>query len=489
MGNEQAVRGSQHGVGKQTLTSSAELEMCSNPGKATLTEDMVSSEEVDLARVAQRAGERVVDKGRFEYVVQADGSFEVAKAPVPYTASKGRRITIGQLPSVWGVLHDLLLAQPAATARAPRQGTRSARAPLSPEAMAANDERVRGGKAATVEGSTLDIAKTKADQGNAGTHYRRRDLKQADIKAMLTGDKDANAFYCSGFAMWTLAAAGYDLDTPIVGDDGKPFSYTQIVEDKDPKCDAEQIEARRKKAKGPMGQVAAAGIELGANEYPTTGKITFRKLIDGDPLAIQLMTQIEREAIGPGTWLGVHRSPGMAIFDELIDGQDGTATAAKGLAGAFEAFGIGREVPEAEQKPGDFAQTRTRADAYTGAGHAFQVWSVRARGDAILGEERSPRAVADGAPAGWNEGVEYVIEKDTDPALVGEHTVLAATRIEANVEGMMVPEQKAKAENGKKPPPGDGGVQISGEHPVLSAKQRKDGMVVFYGRLGSSPWK
>jgi len=464
------------------------------PGKATLTERLEqSSEEDDLARVARRAGERLVDKGRFAYVVQADGSFEVTSAPVPFTASKGRRITLAELPAVWGVLHDLLLAQPPATAPAPRAakpapaaGSDAPRAPLSADAMAANDARVRS-KPATLEGSTLDIAKTRADLGNVGTHYRRLDLTKADVKLMMTGAKDATAFYCSGFAMWTLAAAGYDLDAPILGTDGKPFSYTAIMSNEEP-----AIVENGRKSKRLMEQVTEAGLELAADEYPTSGKITFRKLIDGDGAAMMMMTKIEREGLDKGTWLGVHRHPGAAIFDELIDGQDGTARAAKGLAGAFEAFGIGREIPEIDQKPGDFAQTRTRDKdgAYDGRGHAFQVWSVRAHGNAILGEERSPTPVAGAAAAGWSEGVEFVIDKDTDPALVGEHTVVAATRIEANLESSMVPEQKAKADKkGEKPKPGDGGVQITGERPVPATGKASEGLVVFYGRLGSSPWE
>src|SRR5688572_12242579 len=161
MGNERASYGEQHGVGKQTLTSSAEFEMCVPPGKTTLVEAEaeVSSVESDLARVARRVGERVVDKGKFEYVVQADGSFEIAKAPPPFAHSKGRRITIGELPSVWGVLHDLLLAQPsqnAAPSSTPvtSEAAKPAQAPkagLSREAMEENDKRVKS-KAAQVEG-------------------------------------------------------------------------------------------------------------------------------------------------------------------------------------------------------------------------------------------------------------------------------------------------------------------------------------------------
>lgn len=482
MGNQYASYGQEQSVvGKQTLTSSQELEMCV-PGKSTLAEAEMSSVEGDVARVAQRAGERVVDKGHFEYMVQADGSFEISKAPVPFTASKGRRITVAELPSVWGVLHDILLAQPSQSAKVPRPAPapRPAGQPLSQDAMLANEARVR---ANGDQGKTLDVAKTKADQGNAGTHYRRLDLTQGDVKRMMSGDKDANAFYCSGFAMWTLAAAGYDLDSAILGSDGKPFTYTAINKTED----ADTI-ARFRKSERLMKQVTDAGLELAADEFPSSGKITFRKIIDGDPIAMELITKIEREALGPGIWLGVHRSRGTKVFDEMIDGAN-TENAAKGLAGAFELFGIGREVPELDQKPGDFAQTRKKEKGeYTGAGHAFQVWSVHATGSAIFGQEGSPRCITDESAKGWRDNVELVIDKDTNPALVGEHTITKARRIEANIEGAMVDEQKAKAEKGKKAPAGDGGVQITGDVDVPAKGGKSEDLVVFYGRLASSPW-
>ena len=134
---------------------------------------------------------------------------------------------------------------------------------------------------------------------------------------------------------------------------------------------------------------------------------------------MELITKIEREALGPGIYLGVHRSRGTKVFDEMIDG-DNTANAAKGLAGAFELFGIGREFPELEQKPGDFAQTRRKEKGeYTGAGHAWQVWSVHAIGSATFGQDGSPKCVTDENAKGWKERVPFIIDKDTNPALVG----------------------------------------------------------------------
>lgn len=69
--------------------------------------------------------------------------------------------------------------------------------------------------------------------------------------------------------------------------------------------------------------------------------------------------------------------------------------------------------------------------------------------------------------------MKYTITNDTDPALVGMHTVLKAARLEANVPESM--RDKAGDSNS------DGGVQIT-------APQRVGEGLVFYGRLGSSKW-
>src|SRR5690242_3694057 len=99
MGNEYASHGSQLGIGKQTLTSAQEYEMCI-PGKSTLAEAEMSSVEGDVARVARRAGERIVDRAQFDYLVLADGSFQVVNAPAPFNKKElnviGRRITVGE---------------------------------------------------------------------------------------------------------------------------------------------------------------------------------------------------------------------------------------------------------------------------------------------------------------------------------------------------------------------------------------------------------
>ena len=501
MGNDLATPGKQSAAASWDLRSSNSQDVAV-PGKTTLTETLASSPAIDLARVASRAGERVVDRGKFEYVVRPDGSFEIVKAPVPYTASQGRRITLDELPAVWGILHALLLAcaaaspaAPTTAAPAPARSRGKARTPVSEAERATNDARMRSrwnAKTktmepiqATVEGnSTLEIAATRAALGNEGTHYRRKDATDLDVKKMVTGAPDATTFWCSGFSMWTLAAAGYNLDSQVLGSDGKPFTFTGIVtsQQKDPDKKKAEVDAGRANA-GRMKQVTDAGFVLAEDEYPTHGTITFRKLIDGHGLPVLAMSMIEADPQRPGGWRGVIREPANS-FAGLIDGPDHTALAAMGAPGAFELFGIGHVVPELEQKPGDFAQERWLENgAYTGAGHAYQVWSVTAKGSAMFGEKGSPEPADGAALSGWHEGTTFRITKDTNPSHVGEHVVIAATRIEANIEDAFAKDPKDK----KPATRGDGGVQITNEHAVPNVN-RHEGCVVFYGRLGSSPW-
>ena len=110
----------------------------------------------------------------------------------------------------------------------------------------------------------------------------------------------------------------------------------------------------------------------------------------------------------------------------------------------------------------------------------------------VLGGWIAIQAMMLGALSGWHDGVEFDITADTDPATVGEHTVLSAQRIEANIGGAM--EDKKSDGGGAQDKKGrylggDGGVQITGEKAVPDAGLSSySGYVVFYGRLSSSRW-
>jgi hypothetical protein len=107
---------------------------------------------------------------------------------------------------------------------------------------------------------------------------------------------------------------------------------------------------------------------------------------------------------------------------------------------------------------------------------------ARVTGAALFGTNlpRAPRP-ASGTLEGWHDHVEYLVDASTDPALVDAHTANGAKRVEPQNEGVI---SDAKADTG-----GDGGVQITGWKPVPDAGLKSyTGYVVFYGRLGTSPW-
>jgi hypothetical protein len=312
-------------------------------------------------------------------------------------------------------------------------------------------------KTPTIEGSTLDVAKTRADKGDAGTTYSLGGAGLAE--SIMGGKEDATTFYCSGLSIWTLATAGYDVAKPIVGADSVPYTWTKSTIKKDKKT----------------GQDVKKETEV---------QVTLKEIIDGEPRPVEAMAIAEHKGMKNGGSVGRINDKGHALGHT----NDGDANAVKGAAGAFELAGIGSEVSELEQKPGDFAQSRRTTAGkdddtevkHRGAGHAWQVWSVRAQGSAIFGQKGSPKSTGV-ALEGWQENIEFIIDKDTLPSLVGTHKVLKATRIEANIAGAG---NLAGSKAG-----GDGGVQITGESSVPDPGSKiYTGYVVYYGRLGTSPW-
>src|SRR5690606_12434542 len=88
-------------------------------------------------------------------------------------------------------------------------------------------------------------------------------------------------------------------------------------------------------------------------------------------------------------------------------------------------------------RPGDFAQTR---DIGSPKGHAFQVWEVEARGDAIAGLEGSPEVVTPGratphAPSGGTlqQGAVFRIGPTTAPETIRSAYAIRWSVIESNI--------------------------------------------------------
>lgn len=476
-------------AGKQTRT---ELEYgdwgAHTPGKQTLTEQFYSQDVQnlqvmnDLQRVSSRAGETFKDGGNFVYRARADGAFEVIETPASYKAHFNNKaippITLSGATAVWHTLFNLLSQKPASrpaqpTAAAdPRPSTPPVPSDLA--GLASRESALRSETRRTVEGTPLEIANTRAALGDAGTHYHwgagNKNWDKAtddEVNAVTSGDKNATAFWCSGLVMWSLVAAGYDLEQPL---------HTFIVVSKDQMKFSRQLNGTDKRTKAlaeKAGTKTVDGTEILPTDWAIEVRITPHSLIEGMADRVAVMTYVERQGL-KDMYVGAWRNlPGNGNgFKAGME--DEPTQSVRGAAGAFVLAGIGTEVPSGQQKPGDFAQIRRReknAD-HVGAGHAFQVWSVHAKGAAMFGQAGSPEPVT-GTLEGWHTDVEFIITKETSPALVGMHTFVREKRLEANIRSTFADKT------------GDGGVQITKEE-----DHKEDGFdsQCFYGRLASSPW-
>jgi hypothetical protein len=318
-------------------------------------------------------------------------------------------------------------------------------------------------KTVAVEGELSDEEFTKLTAEKAVLDEASRAAQKVLAADIASGRDDVTRFYCSGLSMWTLAAAGYDITKRLNGPDGTEYRG-QIMKEVDVDANGKQV---KKGVKG-VGK---------AKVVADTKYVTLKLLVDGDAFAIETVTRAR--AAGTSTV----EITGTGYLTEH-DGE-GLAQAARGAAGAFVAAGIGTEIDELQQKPGDFAQsrrtTKVKGDAepiHHGAGHAWQVEDVRAEGEALFGKHGSPESL--GGKTGWQRD-RFVIKPTTDPRLVGEHTVTAAKRVEAQDESVV---DDKTGDTG-----GDGGVQLSGwKNAPDAGLKHYTGYVVFYGRLGTSAW-
>jgi hypothetical protein len=389
------------------------------PGKAALTDQLFTMGRATpsaVSRVKARKGESFRD-GDETYKVLADASFRKTW-PEPQRVIK----PIGEDAAEWTRLAGVL---------ARWDGTRASEG----EGHTA-DAPVQAPRKPTLGPDPLANAETRAALGDTGTHYSRGN------GALNQGRPDETTFFCSGLQVWALAAAGYDMRGPIKGRDGRPFTYT----------------------------VANAGVF-------SEKEINLKQLIDGEPEAVEAMILVEQLGMSKGGSVGFLSGTGHRT-GHRADG--GAYRAVKGAAGAFELAHLGREVSEREQKPGDFAQERRtqRADlGHDGAGHAWLVQSVVARGAAMFGEPGSPECT-NRSLAGWHEDVEFVINAHTRPELVGAHVVTAATRLEANEPG-----------NQGLAAGGDGGVHVTTPQKVGAHASAMTDAVTYVGRLATSPWE
>lgn len=330
--------------------------------------------------------------------------------------------------------------------------------------LAAHDKAVKKKEkdpSAVVEGELAPDQLEKLTAEKAELDAAAKVTSRALAAKIASGEEDATRFYCSGLSMWSLAAAGYDLTTRLKGPDGGEYRG-QIMKEVDVDENGKQV---------------AKGTGVGKKKILADTKyVTLKLLVDGDPNAIEIVTR----ARAAGKSLVEIEGTG---YQTAHDGE-GLADAAHGAAGAFVVAGIGTEVDEDKQKPGDFAQSRRTTSSakdskvkHRGAGHAWQVVEVEAKGMALFGRPGSPESK--NGMVGWASD-DFVIKSTTDPRLVGAHVVKAAKRVEAQDE-TVVSDKKGDTDH-------DGGVQVTGFKPVPDPGKGYTGYVVFYGRLGTSPW-
>ena len=145
----------------------------------------------------------------------------------------------------------------------------------------------------------------------------------------------------------------------------------------------------------------------------------------------------------------------------------------KGAAAGFVATGIGVEVDSSEAKPGDFVQTWLSTG---GGGHSTIIHRVHCTGAAIFGLSGSPTLVGavtplTGTAMGTDTPVSFIIDENTDPSLVGAHTVDKVEQLGAHLSGTN----------------SEGETESAGVY-TKKAKSLDDYNKAYLGRLNESPW-
>jgi hypothetical protein len=180
--------------------------------------------------------------------------------------------------------------------------------------------------------SQEEFAKITAEKAELDAEAKVTSRALAD--SIASGDEDVTRFYCSGLSMWTLAAAGYNITAKLKGPDGTEYRG-QIMKEVDVDANGKQV----KKGKG-VGK---------ARVVAETKYVTLKLLVDGDPLAIEIVTRAKAAGTSTVEITGTG-------YQTEHDGA-GLADAATGAAGAFIAAGIGDKSTSSRRSP---ATSRSR---------------------------------------------------------------------------------------------------------------------------------
>lgn len=152
---------------------------------------------------------------------------------------------------------------------------------------------------------------------------------------------------------------------------------------------------------------------------------------------------------------------------------EGSKDPIKGAAAGFVVHGLGYEVSDNSAiAPGDFIQTWSSRPG----GHSQMVHRAHCTGAAIFGQPGSPTPIGFEAPAGGGAmgvgaPVQFKIDENTDPKLVGAHTVTKVEMLGCHLAG-------TDSEGAKNDP----GVYTKAAHGLGNYHR------LFAGRLNSSAW-
>jgi hypothetical protein len=344
--------------------------------------------------------------------------------------------------------------------------------------------------------------------------------KFADKQAIYSGIPDRNTFWCSALTIWTLSAAGYDLDQDVLGApqadghcephgyidhngwvairpwmliDGQPEACMAVglilnhARESDPQVDTlQRIPGRTvvfgfkwktevingKPTEVPEFEPLVSIRDLSALKKPIN---TRPPLADAAKLSKPTLEQAQGQPIVKDKVPAGIDSKGFLrpyVLKELYEAgtYDGPTVAGRDYRdnpavqygpGTVQLLGLGHRVDSARIRPGDVGQYQERylaSGPYLGKGHAFQVWSVKAT----------------------SQGKEVVIDAGTDPHSIPSDVEATAYRcIDANIANV-----------GTHPylMTGQDGVSISGWIPVANDTKLTLGRRYYFARLHESPW-
>lgn len=309
-----------------------------------------------------------------------------------------------------------------------------------------------------------------ADAGDGKAYTGKVAEGEADSKqAGLT------QLWCSGLSCATLDDIGYDLDAPIEeqyyweGGLQKNITLRMVIEGM-PEALAQTEE------QDTFVTEAVATFKAGlADQYEAANALEDKK---AKKEAIAALDD-QVSAFKVKTLYSLTGNFGASASDD--------DARVKGAAGAFELAGIGAEIKDITQvRPGDFCQNR---DVNAPKGHAYQLHSVLAVGDVLMGAPGSPVDLVQGVEAPEEQGDGTQLYRNATfrmTATTNPNTVLFATAKKWSVIESNTAKSVGEKERSTIDREGDGGVMVRADKKIPT--DPTGATRVYAGRLASSAW-